>query len=50
MFVLGLQGSPLKNGLPAFISPAVLNVLVNNFDIKPIDTVEGDIEAMMAES
>ncbi|MBW1678648.1 MAG: hydroxylamine reductase [Deltaproteobacteria bacterium] len=48
LLFLGVKGIRLGPTLPAFISPAVLNVLVNNFDIKPIDTVEGDIEAMMA--
>ncbi|MCA1786535.1 MAG: hypothetical protein LC657_11210, partial [Desulfobacteraceae bacterium] len=34
--------------LPAFVSPAVLNVLVENFDIKPTGDVDEDIAAMMA--
>ncbi|MBW1894514.1 MAG: hydroxylamine reductase, partial [Deltaproteobacteria bacterium] len=45
---LGVKGIRLGPTLPAFVSPTVLNVLVENFDIKPIDTVEADIEAMMA--
>ena len=45
---LGVKGIRLGPTLPAFVSPTVLNVLVENFDIKPIGTVEGDIEAMMA--
>ncbi|WP_028584328.1 hydroxylamine reductase [Desulfogranum mediterraneum] len=45
---LGVKGIRLGPSLPAFISPAVLNVLVENFDIKPITTPEADIEAMMA--
>lgn len=45
---LGVKGIRLGPTLPAFLSPAVVNVLVENFDIKPIGTVEGDIEAMMA--
>lgn len=45
---LGVKGIRLGPTLPAFLSPNVVNVLVENFDIKPIDTVEGDIEAMMA--
>ena len=45
---LGVKGIRLGPSLPAFVSPTVLNVLVENFDIKPIDTVEGDIAAMMA--
>ena len=45
---LGVKGIRLGPTLPAFISPAVLDVLVENFNIKPIGTVEGDIAAMMA--
>ena len=45
---LGVKGIRLGPTLPAFISPAVLNVLVENFNIKPIGTVEDDIAAMMA--
>ncbi len=45
---LGIKGIRLGPTLPAFVSPAVLNVLVENFDIKPIGEVEADISAMMA--
>ena len=45
---LGVKGIRLGPTLPAFISPAVLNVLVENFNIKPIGTVEDDIAAMKA--
>ncbi len=44
---LGIKGIRLGPSLPAFVSPAVLNVLVENFDIKPITEPEADIEAMM---
>jgi hydroxylamine reductase len=44
---LGVKGIRLGPSLPAFVSPTVLNVLVENFDIKPIGTVEDDIAAMM---
>ena len=44
---LGVKGIRLGPSLPAFVSPNVLNVLVENFDIKPIGDAEGDIEAMM---
>ncbi len=44
---LGVKGIRLGPSLPAFVSPTVLNVLVENFDIKPISDVEGDISAMM---
>ncbi len=45
---LGVKGIRLGPSLPAFVSPTVLNVLVENFDIKPIGEVQADIEAMMA--
>ncbi len=45
---LGIKGIRLGPTLPAFLSPTVLNVLVEKFDIKPIGTVEADIEAMMS--
>jgi hydroxylamine reductase len=45
---LGVKGLRLGPTLPAFVSPAVLNVLVENFDIKPIGDAEADINAMMA--
>jgi len=45
---LGVKGIRLGPTLPAFVSPAVLNVLVENFDIKPIGDVDEDIQAMMS--
>ena len=45
---LGVKGIRLGPTLPAFLSPAVVAVLVEKFDIKPIGTVEDDIKAMMA--
>nr|WP_320016849.1 hydroxylamine reductase [uncultured Desulfobacter sp.] len=45
---LGVKGLRLGPTLPAFVSPAVLNVLVEKFDIKPIGDVEADVNAMMA--
>ena len=47
-FTWGSRGSGLGPTLPAFVSPAVLNVLVEKFNIKPITEPEADIEAMMA--
>ncbi len=44
---LGIKGIRLGPSLPAFVSPTVLNVLVENFNIKPITEPEADIEAMM---
>jgi hydroxylamine reductase len=45
---LGIKGIRLGPTLPAFVSQAVLDVLVKNFDIKPIGDVDEDIAAMMA--
>ncbi len=45
---LGVKGIRLGPTLPAFISPNVLKVLVENFNIKPTGEVAADIEAMMA--
>ena len=41
------QGIRLGPSLPAFVSPTVLNVLVENFDIKPITEPGADVAAMM---
>ena len=47
LLFLGVKGIRLGPTLPAFLSPAVANVLVEKFDIKPISTVDEDIAAMM---
>ncbi len=44
---LNVKGIRLGPTLPAFVSPAVLKVLVENFDIKPIGNATDDIAAMM---
>ena len=45
---LGVKGIRLGPTLPEFLTPNVASVLVEKFDIKPIGSVEGDIESMMA--
>ncbi len=45
---LGIKGIRLGPTLPAFISPTVLNVLVEKFDIKLIGDADDDVAAMMA--
>jgi hydroxylamine reductase len=45
---LGIKGIRLGPTLPAFVTPAVLDVLVENFDIKPIATPDEDLQAIMA--
>ena len=44
---LGVKNVRLGPSLPAFISPNVLNVLVENYGIKPIGDVEEDLAAML---
>ena len=43
---LGVKNIRLGPTLPAFVSPNVLQVLVKNFDIKPISTVEADVASI----
>ncbi len=45
---LGVKGIRLGPTLPAFLSPSVAKVLVENFNIKPTGEVKKDVEAMMA--
>ncbi len=48
LFSLGIKDIRLGPSLPAFISPNVLNVLVENFDCKPIAaTPEEDLETIL---
>jgi hydroxylamine reductase len=44
---LGIKNIRLGPSLPAFISPNVLNVLVENFNIMPIGTPEEDLKAIL---
>ena len=44
---LGVRNIRLGPSLPAFISPNVLNVLVENFNIMPISTPEQDLAAIL---
>ncbi|MCD6526136.1 MAG: hydroxylamine reductase [Desulfuromonas sp.] len=48
LLFLGVKGIRLGPTLPAFLSPNVAKVLVENFDIKAIGDVQADIEAMLA--
>jgi len=47
LLFLGVKGIRLGPTLPAFISPNVLKVLVDKFDIKPTTNVGDDIKAML---
>jgi hydroxylamine reductase len=44
---LGVKGIRLGPTLPAFVTPNVLDVLVKNFDIKPISTPDEDLKAIL---
>ncbi len=44
---LGVKNIRIGPSLPAFISPAVLNVLVETFNIMPITTAEEDLKAIL---
>lgn len=45
---LGIKNIRLGPSLPAFVSPAVLNVLVEKFQIKPVGSAAEDLKAIMA--
>jgi len=47
LLYLGVKNIRLGPTLPAFVSPNVAKVLVENFNIQPPTTVEEDIDAMM---
>ena len=44
---LGVKGMYLGPSLPAFLTPNVLNFLVENFDIKPISTPDEDLKQIL---
>lgn len=48
LLYLGVKHIRLGPTLPAFLSPNVAKVLIEQFDIKPIGEVEADVRAMMA--
>lgn len=48
LLFLGVKGIRLGPTLPGFLSANMANVLVENFDVKPIGTVGEDIAAMIA--
>jgi len=47
LFYLGIKDIRLGPSLPAFITPNVLDVLVKNFEIKPITTPEEDLNTIL---
>ncbi len=47
LLYLGIKDIRLGPSLPAFVSPNVLEVLVKNFNIMPIQTAEQDLKAIL---
>ena len=47
LLYLGIKNMRLGPSLPAFVTPNVLKVLVDNYGIKPITTPEEDIKAIL---
>jgi hydroxylamine reductase len=48
LFSLGIKDIRLGPSMPAFISPNVLNVLVENFEVKPVAaTPEEDLQTIL---
>jgi hydroxylamine reductase len=47
LLYLGIENIRLGPSLPAFVSPNVLNVLVDKYKIKPITTPEEDLKAIL---
>ena len=50
LLYLGIKNIHLGPTVPAFLSPNVTKVLVENFGITPIGTVEGDMEIFFPET
>ncbi len=44
---LGIRDIRIGPSLPAFVTPAVLNVLVENFNLAPVTTPEEDLKAIL---
>jgi hydroxylamine reductase len=45
---LGIKNIRLGPSLPAFVSPNVLNVLVDKFAVKPIGAVDEDLAEILS--
>ncbi|MGD8901511.1 MAG: hydroxylamine reductase, partial [Desulfobacterales bacterium] len=48
LLYLGIKDIRLGPSLPAFVSPNVLNVLVDKFNIMPIRTPQEDLQAILS--
>jgi hydroxylamine reductase len=49
LLFLGIRNIRLGPTLPAFVTPAVLKVLVEKFNLMPIQTAEKDLQTILAE-
>ena len=49
LFSLGIKDIRLGPSLPAFVTPAVLDVLVKTFNVKPISTPDEDLQAILGQ-
>jgi len=47
LLALGIKNIRIGPSLPAFVSPTVLNVLVQKFNLTPITTAEADLKAIL---
>ena len=47
LLALGIQNIRLGPTLPAFVSPAVLRVLVDKFGLKPVTTPDADLAEIL---
>jgi len=47
LLYLGVKNIKLGPSLPAFVSPNVLKVLVDNFNIQPISTPDQDLKTAL---
>ncbi len=47
LLYLGIKGIRLGPSLPAFVTPAALEILVKEYDIKPIGTAEEDLTVIL---
>ena len=50
LLALGIRGIYLGPSLPAFLSPNVLQFLVDNFDLKPISTPDEDLKSCLRQN
>ncbi len=50
LLALGIRGIYLGPSLPAFLSPNVLQYLVDNFDLKPISTPDEDLKICLRQN